>query len=76
MNKKQRIRYDVAAAYRANAAASTERHDDLQIVRNAYDLSTGMQKAYAIFSCGPSSSMSQRICPSSSAMSPSFVPDR
>jgi hypothetical protein len=55
MNKKQRIRHDVSAAYRLNVAGTTARHDDLQIVRDKYELSTGMQRACVIFSDKPSS---------------------
>ena len=52
MNKKQRIRYEMGAACRLNAAASTARHDDFQIIRNKYDMSTlgtGCLRAKAIF---------------------------
>ncbi len=57
MNKKQRFRYEYKAALRANAAASTARQDDLQILRNKYDFSTlgaMCQRARTIF-VGPSS---------------------
>jgi len=54
MEKKQRIRYEIGAAYRANAAGTTARQDDLQIIRNKYDLSTGDQYARSIFVHGSS----------------------
>lgn len=52
MTKRQRIRFEMGAAARLNAAASTARHDDYQIIRNKYDLSTkgvGGTHARAIF---------------------------
>lgn len=52
MTKAQRIRYDMGAAARLNAAGTTARHDDFQIIRNKYDLSTagvGGTHARAIF---------------------------
>ena len=52
MNKKQRIRFEMGAAARLNAAGTTARHDDFQIIRNKYDLSTaglGGTHAKAIF---------------------------
>lgn len=54
MEKKQRIRYEVGAAMRLNAAAATARQDDLQIIRNKYDFSTGQLYARAIFVHGDS----------------------
>lgn len=57
MTKQQRIRWEMRAALRANAAASTARHDDFQIIRNRYNLSTlgcNMQHAQAIFVCASS----------------------
>lgn len=55
MNKKQRIRWEIGAGYRAGASGTTTRQDHLQGVRNRYDLSTGLQQNYAIFIHGPSS---------------------
>lgn len=54
MEKKHRIRYELAAANRANASGTTARQDDIQIIRNKYDLSTGAQKRYSIFYCASS----------------------
>jgi hypothetical protein len=52
MTKQQRIRFEMGAAARLNAAGTTARHDDFQIIRNKYDLSTagvGGTHAKAIF---------------------------
>lgn len=52
MTKKQRMRYEMGAAARLNAAGTTERHDDFQIMRDKYDLSTlciGGMRARALF---------------------------
>lgn len=52
MTKRQKIRFEMGAAARLNAAGTTARHDDFQIVRNRYDLSTagvGGTHARAIF---------------------------
>ena len=52
MTKKQRMRFEMGQAARANAAGTTERHDDFQIIRNRYNLSTaciGSPHAKALF---------------------------
>ena len=52
MRKLQRMRWEMGAAARANAAGTTARHDDFQIIRNKYNLSTaciGSPHAKAIF---------------------------
>lgn len=40
MEKKQRIRWLLAAADRLNAAGSTERDDDLDLIEDQYKLSS------------------------------------
>jgi len=40
MKKKQRIRWELAAASRANALGTTERTDDLNIIEHKYNLSS------------------------------------
>ncbi len=52
MTKKQRLRFELGDAARANAIGTTLRHDDFQIVRNRYHLSTlciGGVRAMALF---------------------------
>ena len=52
MTKKQRQRHEMGMAARLNAAGTTGRHDDFQIIRNKYDLSTkciGGTHAKALF---------------------------
>ena len=60
MKKSARIRYEMRAAARANAAGTTQRHDDFQIIRDKYDLSTagfGGTHARALF-VGPGAATS------------------
>ena len=60
MKKSARIRYEMRAAARANAAGTTQRHDDFQIIRNKYDMSTngaGCVHARALF-VGPGAATS------------------
>ena len=40
MEKKQRIRWEIAAATRLNAVGTTERADDLNIIEHKYNLSS------------------------------------
>jgi len=52
VTKSKRIRFEMQAASRLNASGSTARHDDFQIIRNKYDLSTagaGGTHARALF---------------------------
>lgn len=59
MKKKQRIKYLLAAANRANALGTTARYDDLLIIRTKYNLSShgvGGCKAMAMFYTGAKSS--------------------
>lgn len=52
MKKKQRMRFELGDAARANAIGTTLRHDDFQIVRGRYHVSTnciGGVHAKAIF---------------------------
>ena len=59
MQKKQRIKYLLAKACRANALGTTARYDDLKIIRTKYDKSShgiGGTKALAMFYTGAKSS--------------------
>lgn len=52
MTKKQRQRFEMGAAARLTGAGTTTRHDDFQIIRNKYNLSTlgiGGTHAKAVF---------------------------
>ena len=40
LEKKQRIRWELAAATRLNVAGSTERDDDLDLIEDKYNLSS------------------------------------
>lgn len=55
MEKKQRIRWEIAAATRLNAAGSTARTDDLNIIEHKYNLSSagvGGTRALGQYYCG------------------------
>lgn len=55
MKKKQRIKYEYAAACRANVAATTSRYDDIVIIQKKYNFSSygvGMGRAHQLFYSG------------------------